>query len=304
MKRVWLGFGVLLVLLLAACGGQAPAGNGGNGDDGSSGVPVVEPQDVAEVLSAANSQLYRLEQPLSALVPVPTLGLAPFAVGIAPLDTADWDCSPVTVTGDASDPDNDGIPVNATYNGKCTWSYSGSGGSFAGYWEYENVNVQDPDSDDPQAGVKVKGKVEWGITSTASSVASTWTITQHDLVKQGDDYKFDYVGNWVVTADGDTYSFNYDLSGTWTPDDMDDPWGDGTVNAEGRFGGSSSSCATGWSFSVNLSGVHLTADKIDAGTANYSGTDCDGDTTTVSVTWSATEVCITTDGNTVCVPNN
>ncbi len=298
-KRVMVG--AFALLLLVACGGQAPAGGG---NDGNGQTPVANPQDLAAALSAASSQLYRLERPLITLVPVPVLGLAPFTVGVAPLDTVTWDCSPVTVTGNASDPDRDGIPVNATYDGRCTWSYSGSE-SAKGYWEYQKVNVQDPDSNDPQAGVRVKGVIKWGATATAAgSVNSTWTITRHDLVRKGDAYKFDYAGSWVVTLDRKVYTFNYDLSGTWTPDDMKHPWDNGTLSAEGRFSGNGPDCANGWTLDARLSGVHFTAEKIDAGKAYYSGTGCDGKAAAASVSWSATQVCITVKGKTVCAPND
>ena len=289
MKRIGMLVSVLALFVLGSCGQTPPAG-GGNGGGGTT--PVVEPQDVAEVLGAAETQLYRLEAPLAqAGVPVPVLLFGPFSGGIAPLDTATWNCDPVTVTGNASDPDRDGIPVDATYNGRCTWSYSGDQGSVEGYWEYRNVNVQDPNSNDPQAGVKVKGEVEWGITvSGEGSVTFTWTITQHDLVKQGEKYNFAYVGEWNISASDGQYSFNYDLSGTWTPDDPNEPWGNGTLSASGSFNGNGPDCTNGWRATVNVSNVHYADCGIDSGSATYHVTDCDGTTCTATVEWSGCDL--------------
>jgi len=305
MKRIGMLVSVLALFVLGSCGQTPPAG-GGNGGGGTT--PVVEPQDVAEVLGAAETQLYRLEAPLAqAGVPVPVLQFGPFSGGIAPLDTATWNCDPVNVTGDASDPDRDGVPANATYNGRCTWSYSGDQGSVEGYWEYRNVNVQDPDSNDPQAGVKVKGEVEWGVTvSGQGSVTFTWTITQHDLVKQGSGYSFHYKGTWTVDVPDETEDlvFNYDLSGTWTPDDLNEPWGNGTLSASGSFNGDGPGCDQGWSMEAKLTGIHYNGDKIDGGRAEYSGTDCDGQSAEVVVTWLPDTVCVSFDNHSVCFPND
>ncbi|GEM90819.1 hypothetical protein ODE01S_22530 [Oceanithermus desulfurans NBRC 100063] len=260
---------------------------------------------MAAPLSTANEQLYKLSEPLTlAGMPIPVLFL-PFSSGAAPLDVASWDCDSVTVTGALTDADGDGIPVNASYNGRCTWSYSGGEGSFSGYWQYNDLNVQDPNDADPEAGIKVSGEVEWGFSGGGDSLTWTWTLTRHDLVKQGSQYDFDYEGSWQVDYNGDTYTFSYNLSGTWTPDDAQNPWGDGTLNAIGSFSGTDASCASGWDLEVSLSGVHYTGGLIDSGTASFSGTDCDGTSTSVTITWSAAQVCITVDSqDPVCVPNS
>ncbi len=287
----------ILALLLFGCN-QATSGGGNSGGGATA-------QDVAGVLTAANGQLYRVESPLlSAGVPVPVLGIAPFSAGLAPQDVASWDCTGVTVAGDTSDPDNDGIPVNATYSGRCTWSYSGGGSSASGYWEYKNVNVQDPNSSDPSAGVKVSGTVEWGVTAGGQSTTVTWTINKHNLVKSGNGYSFDYQGTWTVTVTGSgTSTVDYSLSGTWTPDDTRQPWAAGTMNATGSFSGNGPSCANGWNLNVTLTNVHDNGTKIDGGKATFSGKDCAGNNASVTVEWSPSQVCVTVGGQTLCGSN-
>ncbi len=290
MKSIWK---VLLVALfmLVACGGQ------------SNNPKQVDPQQAAEPLAIASEQLYRISQPLSmAGVPAPIM-IMPFSTGVAPLDTAEWDCSQVSYSGDLTDNDEDGIPVNATYNGRCTWSYSGGEGSMSGYWEFKNLRIQDPNDGDADAGVKASGGVAWGLESDGSSMSIVWTLDKHELIKQGASYTFAFKGNWKVTVGSDVYNFNYDLSGDWTPDDATDPWGDGTMNATGQLSGSGPSCA-GWSASFELSGVHFSGNKVVSGTGSYSVTDCDGSSASVTITWSASQVCVTFDNHAVCAPNN
>ena len=305
MKLVVIALLGLWVLLFAGCNQGAPPPGGGGGGGGGGNATA---QDVGKVLTAANAQLYRVESPLSlAGLPVPVLGLTPFSVGLIPQDAASWSCTGVTVTGNARDPDGDGIPVDATYNGKCTWSDNGSNGSVTGYWEFNDLNIQDPDSGDPVAGVKVHGTIEWGLTSSDGSVTSTWEIDRHDFVKNGRTYDFDYQGTWTVTIENvGTYTTDYNLKGTWTPDDPEHPWYVGTINVEkgyGTFKGSGPTCTKGWSLDVTLTNVHDNGTKIDGGTATFSGTDCEGNSASFSVTWSPSQVCVTVGGHTSCGPN-
>ncbi len=291
MRRFWLLFGLFLFALLAGCGQQTAPNAGGE----------AMAQEVATTLQAADAQLYRIAEPLGiAGVPVPTAPFL-FASGVAPLDTATWNCDSVTATGNLSDADDDGIPVNATFNGKCTWSYSGSEGSVSGSWEFQNLNVQDPNDADPTAGVKASGKVIWTLSAGGSTITWTWNLTRHDFVKQSGGYEFAYEGSWSVTTNDGSYTFEYNLTGAWTPDDPGDPWGDGVLTAEGQFDASGPSCADGWHLSVTLTNLHYQGDKIVSGNASFSGTDCDGNTGSVTIAWSPDQVCVTIDGNTVCV---
>jgi len=297
MRKYRLLFGLLLFALLAGCGQQTgPSGNDGGNNHG------IAAQRVATALQAAEVQLYEVVSPLNrAGLPVPP-ALLPLSVGVAPLDTASWDCTPVTVFGNLADADDDGIPVNATFNGRCTWSYSGPGGAVSGWWEYKDLDVQDPNDHDPTAGIKASGEVDWSYTVQSETVTGTWELTQHDLTKQNDHYNFVYKGTWTLTTKDGKYTLHYDIHGTWTPDDPDNPWGDGVLSAEGSFSGRGPGCANGWNLQVNLTGLHHKGDKIVDGTASFSGTDCDGHSGSVSITWSPTQVCITVSGHTTCVP--
>jgi len=300
MKRyLWLG--VVLAAMITACGGGNPPG-GGSGGGGGGGENYVNPNKTTATLSAVNKQLYAIAQPLAlAGIPVPIL-VAPLPASVTPLNDFGWDCGSVVITGNRSDADNDGIPVSATYNGRCSWNYSGPEGSSSGYWEYKDLRIQDPDDHDPHAGASATGQVIFGYSGNGETLTWTWNLQNHEIAKQGGAFRFTYEGSWSVSATGGTYSLSYDLSGSWNPDNSTDPWGNGTLNANGSFNGSGSSCSN-WQLNVTITDAHFNEGRIDGGRANFSGHDCDGDTENIAIVWSPTEVCITAEGHTSCVPN-
>ncbi|WP_457630384.1 hypothetical protein [Oceanithermus sp.] len=288
MKKAWVGLAsfITLLVLLAACGGQNAASS-------------VDPKVTASTLNTVSEQLQKIQQPLAlAGFPVEPVG-APLSGGVAPLDTASWNCDEVQVTGNLTDVDRDNIPVDATYNGKCTWSYTSAGGSVNGSWEFKNMEVKDPNDSDPDAGISVTGSIVYTISASDSgTITWTWNFDKHSFVKNGATYNFDYEGSWEVSSDGGTFSFNYTLIGTWAPDDASDPWGDGVLNVtSGSFSGS---CDSGsWNVSFTITNAHYSGGRIISGSASFTGTDCDGNSASISVTWSADQVCI--NGN--CYPN-
>jgi len=291
MRRFWLLFVLFLFALLAGCGQQGAPGGGGGGNNQSS------PQAVAATLQAAELQLFKITEPLGKVgFPMPLL----LAKGVVPLDTATWDCTSVTASGDLTDADGDGIPVDATFNGGCTWSYSGGGGSANGSWEFRNLNVQDPNDRDPDAGVKASGQVVWTLSAGGGTITWTWTLSQHDFVKDSGGYSFIYRGIWTTETSQGTFTEEYKLTGTWTPD-ASDPWGDGVLSATGHFSGNGPGCTNDWSLDVTLTSLHYQGGKIVSGTADFAGTDCEGNSGSVEITWYPTQVCFTTDSGSFCI---
>ena len=145
-------------------------------------------EDAAEIVSQTYSVLYGLNWALSQTgaplptppIPSPLGALGPTPQTLRPQDTVTWNCTGVNVSGDASDPDSDGVPANATYNARCTYAYTGGGGSASWTWEMRNLNVQDPNNSDPYAGYAAKyfgqsppeGK---RATSHGPSMPQTWS---------------------------------------------------------------------------------------------------------------------------------
>jgi len=130
----------------------------------------------------------------------------------------------------------------------------------------------------------------------------TWTLNRHEFVKEGASFRFAYEGRWDAELSAGSITTNYAFSGTWVPDDAANPWGDGTLNGNGNYSGAGPSCPS-WSVSTSVTNVHYTGGKIDAGSASFSGTDCDGETSSGTVNWTASEVCITIEGQQYCYPN-
>ena len=273
---------------LAACTSQTTSESSGES---------LDPRQAAEPLAISSEQIYKLNQPL-AMAGVPAFIIPmPLTEGVSSLDASDWDCSGVSISGNLGDADSDGIPINAVYDGRCTWEYPDV--SMSGYWEFDNLNIQDPSDSDPDAGIIASGGAAWSVTSSGSTLTLTWTFNKYELSKEGGNYDFTYEGSWRVTDGTNTYTFNHDLTGTWTPDDASDPWNDGVMSSVVAFNGSGPSCAS-WSANMQLNSAHYVDDKIINGSARFSLTDCSGDTSSGSISWSTTQVCVTVDGNTFC----
>ncbi len=220
-----------------------------------------------------------------------TLPIPPFLIGSpfgAPLtlDTFAWDCRDVTATGNLSDPDDDGIPADAHYSGYC--SVTGNGTTFK--WTL-NYDLKDANSADPLSGFSASGQITWEAVGQAKLV---WTINKHEVAKSGGGYNLIYQGNWEYTDYTDpnnNATVNYDFSGTWTPDDPNGSSLQDIFNRAGTFDMSGSldvngSCTAHASF--NTFNIHFNDDYCaDSGNINVSGTDCDGNSYTVSVSWSS-----------------
>jgi len=297
--RKRLGLALVLAGVLAACGGGGGSGDSGGGGGGG-GLPQVDPAETLSVMEQSFALFYRAAYP-TALVGVPVPLIPPYA-----LLPYGWDCAGVTVTGNPTDFDGDGVPVNATYNGGCSVTGTGNGVTVTLSWNFKDVTVQDPDDRDPGAGVKANGEVQWVLTVNDKSYTLTWTITKYEFLHENTRFTFDYEGRWVLSADGETGTVNYAFDGSWTPDDSDDPFAAGTLNGNVHYDVTDPDCARGWQVDGTLTGVHSTEEKIDGGTAEITLTDCDGEQESMTVTWSESQICVQVQGEAgppICAPN-
>ena len=220
-------------------------------------------EDAAEIVSQTYSVLYGLNWALSQTgaplptppIPSPLGALGPTPQTLRPQDTVTWNCTGVNVSGDASDPDSDGVPANATYNARCTYAYTGGGGSASWTWEMRNLNVQDPNNSDPYAGWRIRGQILWTVSAGGETGNLTWTINAADVVKTArGSYNLTHRSSLDVSAGGESGQLQYDFTGTWTAD-PGQPEGlpfavNGTLTEEGSI----TLTANGESFSVPFSG--------------------------------------------------
>ena len=295
---------VLLVGLLAACGGGGGSQNsGGGGGGGGTPAPTVEPERTLGALEVNLAHFYRVTYAMHyAGFLVPVLPVPILSAGAVPLDSYRWSCSEVRVTGDATDADDDGIPKNGVYNGSCQFTASSDTGGFQVSWRFQDLTVQDPDDRDPTAGLKASGTVEWAIDTGDRAYRATWNLNRFEFVRAGEVWNFVQEVDWSLYDGEDTVTLDYTLSGTWTPDDPEDPMAAGTLNGQSDYHGTASDCS-GWQLHATFNNVHDNGQKIDGGSASLSGTDCDGESGSVTITWSPTQICYTSEGNTFCVPN-
>ncbi len=277
----------LLVLagLLAACGGSGGAGGGGNGGGGTPPAPTVDPEKTAQVLGNAYTELQALTQPLSPVgLPVPMIPI--LQAGVAPLSSWSWNCQQTTISGNTTDADGDGIPVDATYSGGCSFTFQpDSGGSVSGSWRFKDLRIVDPDDRDPEAGYRISGEIDWSLTVSGTTHRITWHLRHHDFEKSTP-------GTWTFRYQGRVDSsenvwMEYNLSGTWEPDDPQQVEGAGwlTVNSGSRIWGGGPDCSQGWSVTVSARVHQSAAGCIDNGSMELNGKDCDGKTCQIRITW-------------------
>jgi len=279
MRKLWFLL-VVLVFALAACGQQTGGNENAN---------TADPGEVVEALRATYDQMFS-----ELAADIPHLGivnptLLSTSNGVAPLDTLTWDCTGVSATGNLTDADNDGIPANATYNGSCSWSYTSPEVTASFEWKLRDVNIEDADETDPIAGFRAKGEVVWEWTINSESGSITWNFDPHDWVRDGDHWNLDYEGEITWQSGGESGTLDYDLSGTWTPDDSNDPWGSGNLELSGDFTWTEGTCTS--TLEITYAEVHYNDDgAIDSGRLDFTVTEvCDdgsGDSVSCTLTWS------------------
>ena len=293
-NRWWsLGFAALLTLvLLAGCGGSGANGSGGNGSGGGSSQASAEAALNNVVVSetplynAFVSTAYASIGTGGVFPALPVVLPSPLNKDAAPLAVYAWDCSGVQASGDLSDPDDDGIPANGRYQGSCTVTETGTG-TFS--WHLD-LSIQDVDNTDPKAGFTSSGNVSWELQGKWKI---EWSASEHSVRRnQSGGYDLTYEGGWAYTDYSDSSndgSINYNLDGTWTPDDpnasFEDVWtGPGTLAMNGKVS-ASNDCAVDANFSFNL---HFNGDGCaDRGQISYSGNDCQAHSCNVTASWSS-----------------
>lgn len=132
-------------------------------------------------------------------------------------------CEP-DISGDTTDADMDGIPVNATFNYDCNISYPGGTMEYLG-----TLALKDKDDSDPTGGFYCSGDLHYKQEGLQNI---EWRQNfEIDVNKSGGAYSgeisfgFEYQG----------IEWNADFEFTYNPEDPTDPYVAGTLNFEGTY---------------------------------------------------------------------
>lgn len=214
---------------LVGCGG-------GSGGDQPAGPNTVSESDVIKSLSRSAFFYSAVQSSVPAGIGAPLPSL-PFQLPVADQVS----CSTFNISGDDTDADNDGIPVNLQSTFNCTYqpnqnitiTYDGQ------------VHVKDDNDSDPQSGWDIcTGTINGNcsrnpVRITHSSPAGTIDLDlTGDMDLDGDPnvgYTFTtYFSEYKWTVNNSQVTIQIDASGTtFDPDNTDgdnDPWNRGTLN--------------------------------------------------------------------------
>ena len=227
---------VALLALLAACGTTPQGEGGGHASNQATAVEAVEiseqpanngSDDVADEVADENNDDLGISDPL----------LPDFShfMEIVTSPVAEWDCSGSSVSGDASDADDDGIAKNATYTVLCTKSFG-----FAGVSPFEakregTLTMQDADDHDPHSGYTSSGSFTYSYTFMGQTYSATRAFTRRWTGTAGSGYGFDHTHSWTWSAAGNEYKVEHERQGSYEPDDADDPFAAGDLSETGSL---------------------------------------------------------------------
>lgn len=211
-------------------------------------------------------------------------GALPKSLGLAPLQQ---DCS--SLSGDLTDADGDGIPVNLTEVANCVISIEGTRIIFKG-----SLQVQDKDDSNPLSGYSVTfNGYEFTVTAEGET-ASIKMDLNFDLTISGGVYRADYDYDISVTSPEGSGRIAFDYTITYTPDDTATPFAAGTFVFSGALDFSND--GESYSMTSSSTGLHYseTCGDFDSGSALYK----DGAGNTVTITYnSCNSVTVTYNGS-------
>jgi len=228
---------VMLALLLAACGTTTKQTD----DDGNSAVnqaTAVEAIEVTEEPTQSGGEDVEndllLDDELDLGLPSDFMPMPAMEGFLAVFDSpiGEWDCSESTVSGNATDADDDGIAVNATYNIKCSKSFASLPmvGDVITVERTGTLTMKDADDDDPTSGYTSTGDI------TFTYLDESFT-TQHQFSRKWtgnatSGYSYQHSDAWTWTAGDMSYKVEHSHAGNYSPDDAEKPFDAGQLREE------------------------------------------------------------------------
>ncbi|WP_457621374.1 hypothetical protein [Persephonella sp.] len=275
-----------LCFILASCGG--------GGDD----TTPVNQATTEEVLSSSGVEIGdTLYSNISGVLT--NSGLA--GVPVLPSMPAGFSTTSATITkqqvtncsgsasGDLTDIDDDGIPVNGTYTFECTYGTDIT-------WQGK-ISAKDDNDNDKLSGFDLCTGVfntscSREPTTMTSSLGTVEKITDINIDKVDSTYVFTpFYHKWTFTPSDPTASTIYgilestDLSYTPDADGDNDPWDSGTWNGTITATGSDGTDTVSISITTNNLHISESCDGADSGSITYSGTCDTGGTFTLTATF-------------------
>ena len=224
----------ILALLLAACGNTGNNnGSGGNAGNQATAVEAVEVND-QPANNGSDTTLDKVIDDKGSDLGLTGNFMPDFSkfFEIVTSPVADWDCSGSSVSGDASDADDDGIAKNATYTIECTKS------GFLGVTEAKRegtLTMQDADDNDPHSGYTSNGSFTYSYTLMGQTYSATREFSRQWTGNAADGYGFHHTHSWTWSAAGHEYKVEHDRQGSYDPDNADDPFAAGDLSETGTI---------------------------------------------------------------------
>jgi len=222
----------ILVLLLAACGTTSQSDDDSQVSNQATAIEAIEVSEQPTQSGGAD-----VENVVAANLD-DDLGL-PFSfmpdvygfidVFESPLD--DWSCDETSTSGDTSDADDDGIAVNAAYTIECTKGFDGLPfiADVVTVTKTTTLTMKDADDSDPTSGYVSTGDVVYSYLDDAFTAEHKF---DRSWTKGSDSYNYDNADEWIWSSGDGSMSTKQSRSGTYTPDDMDDPFAAGWIEGQ------------------------------------------------------------------------
>lgn len=145
----------------------------------------------------------------------------------------------ITKSGDQTDADDDGVPVNATYAFDCT----ATGPNGATYTNQGSITLQDTNDAQAESGFSVSfGAFKSRISADAHHSKERTLSGSYTLDKQTSVYGIqkNYTHTVKIVNFNNEYSgsLSFKVSKTYTPDNLSKPWSAGTIEVKKEAPGS------------------------------------------------------------------
>ena len=276
--RLKAGLVLVLLLVLSACGGTDDGPDSDPEGDATTPLTQQEAQEFVGVALSANKFILEPFLGLGAGSSGPFGLTAPARLNALGLQTSGLsvqqeDCT--TLTGNETDADNDGIPVDLTLTADCDQTFEGGRFIFRG-----SVRIQDKDDTNPTSGYSLVYR-DYELTVSADGQTATIKLDMNfDLTIGSGVYQADYDYDISVESPEGSGRIVFDYTVTYTPDNAADPFEAGTFTFDGSLQYSSE--GESYSMTTSSTGLHYSATcgDFDSGSAQYA--DSAGNTVTLT----------------------